>query len=39
MGAFTYYVITDGGGGVSKMLTHDYAGGEGGLALRWHKQQ
>ena len=23
-GAFTYYIITEGEGGVSKMLTHDY---------------
>ena len=26
-GSFTYYVITDGGSGVSKTLTHDYGGG------------
>ena len=38
MGAFTYYVITEGGGEVSKMLKHDYGGGRGGLALWWHKQ-
>ena len=30
MGAFTYYVIKEGGEGVSKMLTHDYGEGGGG---------
>ena len=29
LGAFTYCVITKGGGGVSQMLMHDYGGGEG----------
>ena len=29
MRAFTYYIITEGGrGGASKMLMHDYGGGE-----------
>ena len=33
-GAFTYYVITEGGGmGVSKLLMHDYGRGGAGLAL------
>ena len=40
MGVFTYYVITEvWEGGVSKMLTHDYGGGGGELASRWHKQK
>ena len=39
MGAFTYYVMTEGVGEVSKMLTDDYGGGGGGLALWWHKQK
>ena len=38
-GAFTYYVITEGGGGVSKMLTHDYGEEGEGLASWWHKQK
>ena len=29
MGAFTFYIITEGGG-VSKRLMHDYGEGEGG---------
>ena len=29
-GAFTYYVIIEGGRGVSKMLMHDYGGRRGG---------
>ena len=33
MGAFTYYVITEGVGGVTKILTHDFRGVGGGLAL------
>ena len=37
-GAFTYYVITERGGEVSKRLIHDYGGGKGGLALWWHKK-
>ena len=31
MGAFTYYVITGGGRGGLRMLTHDYGGGCQGL--------
>ena len=29
-GGFTYYIITEGQRGLSKMLVHDYGGGEGG---------
>ena len=32
-GAITYYIITEAGRGVSKMLMHDYGGKGGGLAL------
>ena len=32
-GAFTCYVIIEGGRDVSKRLMHNYGGGEGGLAL------
>ena len=33
-GALTYYIITEGEGGGSKLLMHDYGRGkEGGLAL------
>ena len=39
MGAFTYYVMTEGAGEVSKMLTHDYGERGGWLASWWHKQR
>ena len=32
-GAFTYYIITEGAGGVSKMLMHDNGRRGGGLVL------